>query len=102
MRTEGAAVERQRVLFDSACLKCLAQHEHAITRALTGDTDYLLKIVAEDWEAFQKFLTHAVGGAPNIAHVKSALAIRTTKLEPGVPVDVEAGPEPDEEGEDEE
>ena len=69
---------------------------------LAGETDFLLKVVAHDWDAYQRFLTTRLTAAPNIAHVKSALAIRTTKLEPGVPVDVEAGPEPDEEGEDEE
>ena len=69
---------------------------------LAGETDFLLKVVAHDWDDYQRFLTTRLTAAPNIAHVKSALAIRTTKLEPGVPVDVEAGPEPDEEGEDEE
>src|SRR5579862_8782390 len=25
---------------------------------MTGDSDFIIKIVAEDWEAFQQFLTH--------------------------------------------
>jgi DNA-binding Lrp family transcriptional regulator len=56
---------------------------------LAGETDFLLKIVAEDWDAYQKFLTTKLTTAPNVSHVKSALAIRTAKLLPGVPVDVE-------------
>jgi DNA-binding Lrp family transcriptional regulator len=56
---------------------------------LAGETDFLLKIVAEDWDAYQKFLTTKLTTAPNVSHVKSALAIRTAKLAPGVPVEVE-------------
>lgn len=54
---------------------------------LTGDADFLLKIVAEDWEAFQRFLTTQVSGAPNVAHIKSMPVMRRTKYAPGVPIE---------------
>lgn len=57
---------------------------------LAGEMDFLLKVVAEDWDAYQRFLTTQLTAAPNVAHVKSALAIRTSKHLPGVPIDVEA------------
>jgi DNA-binding Lrp family transcriptional regulator len=57
---------------------------------LAGETDFLLKIVAEDWDAYQKFLTTQLTAAPTVSHVKSALAIRTSKQQPGVPIDVDA------------
>lgn len=53
---------------------------------LAGETDFLLKIVAEDWDAYQRFLTTTLTTAPNVSHVKSALSIRTTKSEAGVPI----------------
>jgi DNA-binding Lrp family transcriptional regulator len=56
---------------------------------LAGETDFLLKVVAEDWDAYQTFLTTKLTTAPNVSHVKSALAIRTAKFLPGVPVEVE-------------
>ena len=56
---------------------------------LAGETDFLLKIVAEDWDAYQKFLTTKLTYAPNVSHVKSALAIRTGRLVPGVPIAVD-------------
>jgi DNA-binding Lrp family transcriptional regulator len=56
---------------------------------LAGETDFLLKVVAEDWDAYQKFLTQQLTTAPNVNHVKSALAIRTAKLLPGVPIEAE-------------
>lgn len=54
---------------------------------LTGDSDFLLKVVAEDWEAFQKFLTSQLAGTPNVSHVKSYPAMRRTKYAPGAPID---------------
>lgn len=56
---------------------------------LAGETDFLLKIVAEDWASYQQFLTSKLTPAPNVSHVKSALSIRTSKYEPGVPIAVD-------------
>ncbi len=56
---------------------------------LAGETDFLLKVVAVDWDAYQKFLTTQLTTAPTVSQVKSALAIRSSKYEPGVPIDVE-------------
>lgn len=56
---------------------------------VSGEADYILKIVAEDWDAYQKFLTQGLTAAPNVSHIKSALGVRVAKHKPGVPVDVE-------------
>lgn len=55
---------------------------------LTGETDYMLKIVAKNWDSYQSFLTQTLTSAPNVASVKSSLRIRVTKEMPGVPVDI--------------
>ncbi len=55
---------------------------------LAGETDFLLKVVAPDWDGYQRFLTTKLTAAPNVSHVKSALAIRTSKQQAGVPIDV--------------
>ena len=54
---------------------------------LMGETDFLLKIVAHDWDSFQKFLTSYLTPAKNVSHVKTALAIRSAKRLAGVPVE---------------
>jgi DNA-binding Lrp family transcriptional regulator len=64
---------------------------------LAGETDFLLKVVSEDWDAYQRFLTTKLTAAPNISHVKSALAIRSAKQLPGVPVMLDETDEADEE-----
>jgi DNA-binding Lrp family transcriptional regulator len=56
---------------------------------LAGETDFLLRIVAVDWDAYQRFLTTRLTAAPNVSHVKSSLAIRTCKNVPGVPISAE-------------
>ena len=53
---------------------------------LAGETDFLLRIVAVDWDAYQRFLTTRLTATPNVSHVKSSLAIRTSKNLPGVPI----------------
>ncbi len=55
---------------------------------LAGETDFLLKIVARDWDDYQHFLTEELTAAPNVTSVKSSLAIRAAKEEPGVPIEV--------------
>lgn len=56
---------------------------------LAGEVDFLLKIVEQDWDSYQQFLTTKLTAAPNVAHVKSALAVRTSKNQPGVPIDAD-------------
>jgi DNA-binding Lrp family transcriptional regulator len=52
---------------------------------LAGETDFLLKIVAADWDSYQRFLGRLTA-APDVAHVKSALVLRVSKSAPGVPL----------------
>lgn len=53
---------------------------------LAGEADFLLKVVAEDWDDYQRFLTTKLTTAPNVSHVKSALSIRQSKYVAGVPI----------------
>jgi len=53
---------------------------------MSGEIDYVLKCVARDLPAFQEFVLDELTAAPNVASVKTSLAIRRAKREPGVPV----------------
>jgi DNA-binding Lrp family transcriptional regulator len=55
---------------------------------LSGETDFLLKCVAKDLSSFQSFITETLTAAKNVASVKTALVIRPSKNEPGVPLEV--------------
>lgn len=54
---------------------------------LNGEIDFILKVVAPDLATFQTFLTENLTSAPNVASVKTSLTIRTSKDEPGIPID---------------
>ena len=55
---------------------------------LVGEVDFLLKIVAKDWDDFQTFLTKNLTQAPKVSNVKTSLNIRSTKSLPGVPFEI--------------
>lgn len=55
---------------------------------MAGENDFVLKIVARDWEDYQHFLTTELLESPNVADVKSSLSIKTSKYLAGVPVAV--------------
>lgn len=56
---------------------------------MAGETDFMLKVVAKDWDHYQNFLTEVLTGIPNVTSVNSSLCIRPTKHTPGVPVQVD-------------
>lgn len=57
---------------------------------VTGESSALLKVVAESWESYQKFLTTTVMAAPRVTQTKSTLIIKTLKNEFGIPLAAEA------------
>jgi DNA-binding Lrp family transcriptional regulator len=64
---------------------------------LAGETDFILKVVAEDWEIYQIFVMKKLTPAPNVAHVKSSLTIRSSKSKPRVAIDISPNGEMQEE-----
>ena len=55
---------------------------------LVGEIDFLLKIVAKDWDDFQVFLTKNLTQAPKVSTVKTSLNIRSVKSLPGIPFEI--------------
>lgn len=55
---------------------------------VTGGADFLLKIVALDFEAYQSFLTTELSKFHLISKIKTQMVLRTPKKHPGVPVEL--------------
>ena len=53
---------------------------------MSGETDYILKCIAPDLPTFQDFVIRDLTAAPNVASVKTSLAIRRAKQDAGVPM----------------
>lgn len=58
---------------------------------LSGDVDYLLHCVAPDMPSFQDFVLKHLNAAPNVASVKTSVAIRCAKRDGGLPLDLVHG-----------
>ena len=56
---------------------------------LSGEVDFLLRIVAQDWDSYQNFLTQELTAMENVTSVKTMPLVRSAKDEPGIPIDVE-------------
>ena len=56
---------------------------------VAGDIDYILKIVAKDWEEYQEFLRNELTVAPYLNTAKSCLSMSHSKNEPGIPINDE-------------
>lgn len=52
---------------------------------VSGEVDFVLKCAARDLEAWNAFISELTSAA-NVASVKTSLAVRSVKREPGVPV----------------
>lgn len=71
--------------FEEAC------QENEVIREchmLSGEVDFLLRIVAKDWDSYQQFLTEKLTAMDNVTSVKTLPLLRSVKELPGVPVEV--------------
>ncbi len=55
---------------------------------MSGETDYILRCIAPDLGAFQDFVIKELTAAPNVASIKTSLAIRRAKSEPGIAITI--------------
>jgi len=56
---------------------------------LSGEVDFLLRIVATDWDNYQQFLTERLSALENVPSVKTMPLVRSAKEVAGVPVKVD-------------
>lgn len=54
---------------------------------ISGETDFLIKIVAKEWEDYQNFIANELTAAPNVDSVRSSMVMRNAKHLPGIPID---------------
>ena len=53
----------------------------------TGEGDYLVKVVAPDMKAYDRFLQEKVFRTPGVANVRSSVVLREVKYETALPVE---------------
>jgi Lrp/AsnC family transcriptional regulator, leucine-responsive regulatory protein len=53
---------------------------------MTGDADYLLRVVVPDLEAYERFLMNHLTRIPGIANIRSSFALRSVKYRTDLPL----------------
>ena len=54
---------------------------------ISGDSDFLLKIVAQDIGAYESFLLHEFSGIPGVARIHTSFVLSTVKHRTQVPIE---------------
>ncbi|HTH96397.1 MAG TPA: Lrp/AsnC family transcriptional regulator [Stellaceae bacterium] len=53
---------------------------------MTGDSDYLLRVVVEDVHALQLFITRELTKIPGVANIRSSFALKQVKYKTALPL----------------
>lgn len=53
---------------------------------MTGDSDYLLRVVARDLKSLQAFITDRLARIPGVASIRSSIAIKQVKYKTALPL----------------
>lgn len=69
-------IDAQLNTFESEILKC---PEVVDCWLMTGDNDYLLRVLASDLRAYENFLTGTLTKIPGIASIQSSVSLRRVK-----------------------
>ncbi len=87
-RLAGSVSVFVSVTLTSQAEETLARFEARIAEApqvmscflMTGDADYVLRVVVKDLEAYQTFMTGTLTRIPGVAHIKSSFALKPVLL----------------------
>ena len=54
---------------------------------MTGESDYLLRVVVPDLEAYERFLIEHLTRIPGVSNIKSSFALNQVKYSTALPLD---------------
>lgn len=69
----------------------LARPEVMECYLMTGDADYLLRVVVADLEAYERFLMDHLTRVPAVANIRSSFALKQVKYRTALPLDAGMG-----------
>jgi Lrp/AsnC family transcriptional regulator, leucine-responsive regulatory protein len=58
---------------------------------MTGDADYLLRVVVPDMQALQDFIVNFLSRVPGVGNIQSSFSLKQVKYQTALPLPVEAG-----------
>lgn len=58
---------------------------------MTGDSDYLLRLVVADVDALQRFIVEEISRMPGVSNIRSSFALKQVKFETALPLSQDEG-----------
>lgn len=58
---------------------------------MTGDSDYLLRVVVSDMQALQDFIVNFLSRVPSVGNIQSSFSLKQVKYQTALPLPAEAG-----------
>ncbi len=55
---------------------------------MTGDSDYLLRVVVPDLKALQCFIVDRLARIPDVSNIRSSVAIKQIKYKTALPIEL--------------
>ncbi len=83
-----------QIQLDKQVRRALDQFETAMSKhpavmecyLMTGDSDYLIRVVVSDVQAVEKFIVEQLSKIPGVAHIRSSFALKQVKYQTALPL----------------
>lgn len=83
-----------QIQLDKQVRRALDQFESAMNKhsavmecyLMTGDSDYLLRVVVPDVRALERFIVEELSKIPGVAHIRSSFALKQVKYQTALPL----------------
>ena len=83
----SVSLERQRKDALDTFEKRLAEHQEVMECYLmTGDSDYLLRVLVPDMQALERFIVDHLAKIPGVASIRSSLALKQVRYKTALPL----------------
>ncbi|UCH47019.1 MAG: Lrp/AsnC family transcriptional regulator [Betaproteobacteria bacterium] len=79
-------VEKALEVFENAILE---RPEVMECYLMTGEADYLLRVVVPDIQALEEFILHFLSRVPGVGNIKSSFALKQVKYQTALPLPVD-------------
>ena len=71
----------------------IAEHDEVMECYLmTGDSDYLIRVVVPDVQALERFIVDELSKIPGVANIRSSFALKQVKYKTGLPLAIPKPP----------
>ena len=83
-------IEQMRNALDTFENSVLARDEVMECYLMTGDADYLLRVLVPDVPAFERFILEFLSRVPGVGNIKSSFALKQVKYQTALPLAAKA------------